>query len=70
MSGEGSGQAAAVDGGVAAPGGLRVRTDTITWTGRQYSWESMHISPHTHSGVPVRRERVYYVGVLKDGWCC
>lgn len=32
---------------------------------RSYRWESMRLSPHTHCGQPVRRERVYYVGILR-----
>ena len=29
-----------------------------------YCWEAIRTSPHRHSGCPVRRERVFYVGIL------
>ena len=30
-----------------------------------YQWEAIKVSPHTHAGVPVRRLRVFYVGIRK-----
>lgn len=30
-----------------------------------YDWEATLVSPHLHCGVPVRRSRVFYVGVLR-----
>ena len=31
-----------------------------------YEWEAMMVSPHLHCGVPVARERVFYVGIRSD----
>ena len=28
-----------------------------------YNWEALKLSPHTHAAVPVRRLRVFYVGI-------
>ena len=30
---------------------------------RGYRWEAIKVSPHIHAGVPVRRMRVFYVGI-------
>ena len=30
-----------------------------------YKWEALKLSPHTHAGVPVRRVRVFYIGVRR-----
>ena len=31
-----------------------------------YKWEALKLSPHTHTGSPVRRIRVFYVGIYTD----
>jgi len=31
-----------------------------------YNWEALKLSPHTHAAVPVRRLRVFYVGIRSE----
>ena len=44
---------------------LRHRVERILRLIGGYQWEAIKVSPHTHAGVPVRRLRVFYVGIRK-----
>ena len=42
---------------------LRRRVEMVLRKCRGYRWEAIKVSPHIHAGVPVRRMRVFYVGI-------
>ena len=42
---------------------MRRRVEAALRGCQGYEWEAIVVSPHLHAGVPVRRVRVFYVGV-------
>ena len=46
---------------------LRRRVEMILRKCRAHRWEAIKLSPHTHAGIPVRRMRIFYVGIKRAG---
>ena len=46
---------------------MRARVETILCELDEYEWETLKMSPHMHASVPVRRWRVFYIGVRQRG---
>lgn len=47
----------------------RRRVETVLWRDRRYDWECVVVTPERNCGVPVRRKRAYYVGILRVSNC-
>ena len=46
---------------------LRRRVEMILRKCRAHRWEAIKLSPHTHAAIPVRRMRIFYVGIKRAG---